>query len=914
MTTDPICGMTVDESSALSLELQGTTWYFCCDGCRQKFKQAGSSQASTRSEDVLPGCCEIEPITAQFYCPMCEDIISERPGACPSCGMALESRSVQPGRGQDDTELERMTQRLFVALLFGVPVFLLSMAPMVGVPVERWLSGSANLWAQFVLSTVVVLWCGLPFFQRGLRSLVTRRLNMFTLISIGIGAAWIYSVVAVLIPNVVPDAFRHHGQTDVYFEAAAMITVLVLLGQVLEMRARQRTGSAIRELIALAPPVATVVRDGDESTVSVALVQVGDILRVRPGEKIPVDGEILDGASHVDESMITGESNPVRRREGDFVIGGTMNETGAFLMRADRVGNQTMLAQVIDLVSAAQRSRAPIQRIADVVAGYFVPTVVGISLITFLVWAIVQPAQPALAFALVNAVAVLIVACPCALGLATPMSIMVGVGRGAREGILIRDAEVLEQLESIDTVVLDKTGTLTEGRPRLTTCLTSGQLSEVEFLRLVAGAENNSEHPLAAAIVQEAQSRKIPLPESTDFTSITGRGVRATVDGHVVAVGSARFLASETEGKISSGDQLDEEAARLQSDGQTVVFASVDGQREGLLAISDPVKSSTQHSVSQLLNFGLKVVMLTGDDERTARTIATQLGIEDFEAALAPDDKLSRIEQLRLTGHKVAMAGDGINDAPALAAANVDDFYEEIERHPAAQQVITEGQAQVDRLKQTLVTWLRELLSGQYDEAYAARRWKVGYRHVAIGLSQIYTNMALSRMKKGLLRTLRESWTGDEDTLLTVIESLVTLLDIDLALIQEAYESEHNSLLQRTERLATLGQVSGGIAHELRNPLNAIKTSVYFLTHAKNPSEEKTNEHLERIGRQVDSANRVVTALSEFAKQRTATLSPFSLKDCLNDLITTQPPPDKVSLIMDIPENLPRVLGDSEQL
>lgn len=450
-----------------------------------------------------------------------------------------------------------MTQRLVIALLFGVPVFLLSMAPMVGVPVERWLSASSNLWAQFVLSTVVVLWCGLPFFQRGLRSLVTRRLNMFTLISIGVEAAWIYSVVAVFVPEFVPDAFRHHGQVDVYFEAAAMITVLVLLGQVLEMQARQRTGSAIQRLIALAPPMATVLRDGDECTVSVALVQMGDILRVRPGEKIPVDGEILDGASHVDESMITGKSNPVSHCAGDFVIGGTMNETGAFLMRADRVGNQTMLARISDLVSAAQRSRAPIQRVTDVVAGYFVPTVVGISVLTFFVWAIAQPAQPALAFALVNAVAVLIVACPCALGLATPMSIMVGVGRGAREGILVRDAEVLEQLETIDTVVLDKTGTLTEGRPRLTTCLTTGQFSEEEFLRLVADGERKSEHPIAAAIVQEAATRNIPLPESADFKSVTGRGISATVDGHVVAVGSARFVSSVTKGQEAESGQLD---------------------------------------------------------------------------------------------------------------------------------------------------------------------------------------------------------------------------------------------------------------------------------------------------------------------------------------------------------------------
>lgn len=491
---------------------------------------------------------------------------------------------------------------------------------------------------------------------------------MFTLTSIGVGAAWIYSVFAVFVPNFVPDAFRHHGQIDVYFEAAAMIIVLVLLGQVLEMRARRRTGSAIRGLIALAPPMATVLRDGDESTVSVARVQIGDILRVRPGETIPVDGELLDGASHVDESMITGESNPVSRCEGDFVIGGTMNESGAFLMRADRVGNQTMLARIIDLVSAAQRSRAPIQRIADVVASYFVPAVVGISVLTFLVWAIVQPAQPALAFALVNAVAVLIVACPCALGLATPMSIMVGVGRGAREGILVRDAEVLEQLEKIDTVVLDKTGTLTEGQPHLTTCLSTGRFSEKELLRLVASVERNSEHPIAAAIVQAAETRNVPLTESADFKSVTGQGIYATVDGYVVAVGSARFLMSVTKGPEAASGQLDEEAARLRSDGQTVFFVSIDGRREGLLAISDPIKTSARDSIQQLRHLGLKVIMLTGDDERTARAVAKQLGIED---ALAPEDKLLRVEELREAGHSVAMAGDGINDAPALATANV---------------------------------------------------------------------------------------------------------------------------------------------------------------------------------------------------------------------------------------------------
>jgi Cu+-exporting ATPase len=491
---------------------------------------------------------------------------------------------------------------------------------------------------------------------------------MFTLIAIGTSAAYAYSLVAVLFPDLFPESFRHHGQVEVYFEAAAVIITLVLLGQVLELRARRRTGSAIRELLSLAPPVARVVRDGREQEVPLDEVRQGDRLRVRPGERVPVDGKLVEGRSSVDEAMLTGEPLPVEKRPGDAVIGGTVNQTGSFLMVAEKVGQDTVLARIVNLVADAQRSRAPIQRLADTVAGYFVPVVIVVAIVTFAAWAILQPAQPALAYALVNAVAVLIVACPCALGLATPMSIMVGVGRGAKEGVLIKDAEVLETLEKIDTLIVDKTGTLTEGRPSLTDVIPAGAVQADELLRLTAAVEQQSEHPLARAIVEGARSRGIEPAEVSDFDSITGGGVQGQIEGKRVLIGTSSLL---TERGVADAKSLEERAAELQSQGHTVMHVAIDGQFAGLLAVSDPIKPSSLEAVRTLHQLGLRVVMLTGDNERTARAVAERLGIDEFQAGAKPEDKHARIVALRGEGRRVAMAGDGINDAPALAAADV---------------------------------------------------------------------------------------------------------------------------------------------------------------------------------------------------------------------------------------------------
>jgi Cu+-exporting ATPase len=590
------------------------------------------------------------------------------PGACPKCGMDLEPKTLQLDAGDDDPELRGMTRRFWIAAALTLPVFLLSMLPMLGVPVDRWLGPTIEPWLQLALATPVVLWAGWPFFERGFRSLVTGHLNMFTLIAIGTGAAYLYSLVAVLFPALIPHQFRHDGGVPVYFEAAAVIITLVLLGQLLELRARHRTGAAIRELLSLAPPVARVVRDGEEREVPLDEVHQGDVLRVRPGEKIPVDGRLTDGASSVEESMITGEPMPVEKRSGDTVIGGTLNQTGSFLMVADKVGKDTVLSRIIGMVADAQRSRAPIQKVADAVAGYFVPAVLAIAVITFLVWAIAAPEQPPLAWALVNAVAVLIIACPCALGLATPMSIMVGIGRGAREGVLVKNAEVLERLEKVDTVVVDKTGTLTAGRPTLTECLPVGSIGEVELLRLAASVEQQSEHPLARAIVAGAAARTISVPAVAQFDSVTGGGARGSVEGRNVLVGKRAWLAEEGVADLAA---LDERATTLQQQGRTVMHVAVDGRFAGLIAVSDPIKDSTPEAVRSLHDLGLRIIMLTGDSEQTARSVAAGLGIDEFRAGVKPEGKHELVKALQAEGHTVAMAGDGINDAPALAAADV---------------------------------------------------------------------------------------------------------------------------------------------------------------------------------------------------------------------------------------------------
>ena len=671
MAIDPMCGMTVDEKTAASATRDGVIAYFCSEGCRRRFLGELPLAAA-------PSCCGSHrpagtrvvagPADAVYTCPMHPEIEQIGPGACPKCGMDLEPKELPTGAGEDDPELRRMARRFWIAAALTLPVFLLSMLPMVGVPVDRWLGPASGRWLQFVLATPVVLWAGWPVFERGFRSLVTGHLNMFTLIAIGTSAAYLFSVVALVCPQAIPHQFRHDGGAPLYFEAAAVIIALVLLGQLLELRARHRTGAAIRDLLSLAPPLARVIRDGTEHEVPLADVQVGDVLRVRPGEKIPVDGRLTDGESSVEESMITGEPMPVEKRRGDAVIGGTLNQTGGFLMVADKVGQDTMLARIIALVADAQRSRAPIQKVADAVAGYFVPAVLAIAVLTFLVWALAAPEQPPLAWALVNAIAVLIIACPCALGLATPMSIVVGIGRGAREGVLVRNAEVLERLEKVDTLLVDKTGTLTAGRPALTECAAAEPLAEAELLRLAAGVEQNSEHPLARAVVAGARERGLPLPLATRFAAVPGGGARGHVDGREVLVGSRGWL---TDQGIAPLATLDGRAAALEGEGRTVMRVAVDGRPAGIIAVSDPLKPGAAEAVRRLQSLGLRIIMLTGDAEQTARAVATRLGIDEFRAGVKPEGKHALVKSLRAEGRTVAMAGDGINDAPALAEADV---------------------------------------------------------------------------------------------------------------------------------------------------------------------------------------------------------------------------------------------------
>jgi P-type Cu+ transporter len=618
-------------------------------------------------------CCHHEPSPARaaapgaiYTCPMHPEIEQEGPGACPICGMALEPKTISAATVEDDSELRDMTRRLWIGTALTLPVFVLAMSHLIPSP-PSWFSSDFARWIQFAFTTPVVLWAGWPFFVRGWRSVASRHLNMFTLIAIGVGVAYLYSCAALFFPNLFPASMSHHGKVGLYFEAAAMITVLVLVGQVLELRARSRTGSAIRSLLSVAPPIARRIRNGDEEDVALAEVTRGDHLRVRPGEKVPVDGTVIEGRTSVDESMITGEALPVEKSGGDKVIGGTLNNTGSFVMKAEQVGNDTVLAQIVEMVSAAQRSRAPIQRLADTVAGYFVPAVLAIALLTFCIWATLGP-EPRIAHAIVNAVAVLIIACPCALGLATPMSIMMGVGRGAQSGVLVKNAGAIELMEKVTTLVVDKTGTLTEGKPRVTRIIATPGTNEDDILAAAASAEQQSEHPLAFAIVRAAQEKKITLEKLDDFSSSTGGGVIATTARATILVGQPVFL---RENGVSGLEELSEEAGKLQTAGQTVIFVAMARRAVGVIAVSDPIKNSTPRAVKELQRLGLKVIMLTGDDERTARAVASELGISEVEAGVAPKDKHQRIERLRGKGSTVAMAGDGINDAPALAAADV---------------------------------------------------------------------------------------------------------------------------------------------------------------------------------------------------------------------------------------------------
>ncbi len=658
---DPVCGMPLDTSAAKYKHSHaGQRWYFCSQHCLDRFAAEPERHAKAAGKPVAtPG--------AIYTCPMHPEIRQPGPGNCPKCGMALEP--VAPSADdQPNPELLDMARRFWIGLALTVPIFGLAMAKHLpglhaGLPNPKF-SG----WIQFILSVPVVLWAAWPFFVRGWNSLASRNLNMYTLIALGIGVAFAYSAVALLAPGLFPPAFRDsHGEAGLYFESAAVIAVLVLLGEVLQLRARENTSGAIRALLRLAPRAAIRIRrDGSDEGVPLDQVQRGDRLRVRPGDKVPVDGDVLEGRSSVDESLVTGEPLPVEKHPGERVTGGTINGTGSFVMRAERVGAETLLAQIVEMVAAAQRTRAPIQNLADLVSSYFVPAVVGIALLAFVVWSIYGP-PPAMSFALVSAVSVLIIACPCALGLATPMSIMVGTGRGAQGGVLIRNAEALERMEKIDTLVVDKTGTLTEGKPRLTSILAADGVAESRVLQIAAGLERGSEHPLAAAILQGAKERRVKPGSVSDFVSITGKGITGTIGGRQVALGNLRFAES-----IASVPQtLIDRSDVLRRSGETVVFLVEGSHAVGILGVADPIKASTPEALRALAAEGVRVVMLTGDNELTARAVAGRLGIEEVRADVLPQEKGAVVKALREEGHAVAMAGDGVNDAPALAEADV---------------------------------------------------------------------------------------------------------------------------------------------------------------------------------------------------------------------------------------------------
>lgn len=667
---DLVCGMDVSIDSKLNTKHDGKLYYFCSKHCLEKFKQ-NPKQYIVQEES----CCDMDhkltKVTdkdAIYTCPMHPEIKQEGPGSCPKCGMALEPL-IASAANEDNEELNDMSRRFWISVVLSIPVFILAMtADLAPSLLPGWLSLKNVQWIGFLLATPVVLWGGLPFFVRGWQSVKTWNLNMFTLIALGVSFAWAYSVTALFFPQIFPPVMQMEGGlVDVYFEAAAVIVTLVLLGQVLELRARSQTNEAIQLLLGLAPNSARIVRDdGVEEDIELENVQVGDILRIRPGEKVPVDGVVIDGESNVDESMVTGEPVAVAKTVGEKLIGATINTTGTLLMKTQKVGSDTLLAQIIDMVASASRSRAPIQKLADRVAGYFVPAVVVVAVISFFVWWIVGP-EPRLAHGVVSAVAVLIIACPCALGLATPISIMVGTGRGAMSGVLIKDAESLEILEKVDTLVVDKTGTLTEGKPKLSTVKTTEGFNEKEVLQKAASLELASEHPLAEAIVEGAKERAIELVKISNFQSITGQGVTGEIDGKIVAIGNKKLLQSLN---IGLGE-LARMAEIEQTDGKTAMLVAIDGKAAGLIAVADPIKRSTPEAIKALHNEGIKIVMLTGDSQKTADGVAQKLGIDQVQAEVSPELKAKVIKELQAKGHIVAMAGDGINDAPALATAHV---------------------------------------------------------------------------------------------------------------------------------------------------------------------------------------------------------------------------------------------------
>ena len=659
---DPVCGMTVDPQTAKhKADFKGQTYYFCSAGCKTKF-QANP----TKYLEAKAGAAEPVVSGTIYTCPMHPQIQQVGPGTCPICGMALEPMTVTADSGPNQ-ELMDMTRRFWIGLVLTIPVFILEMGGHV-TGLTMLLGQQLSNWIQLVLATPVVLWAGWPFFVRGWKSLQTRNLNMFTLIAMGTGVSWIYSIVATLVPQIFPTAFHEmDGAVAVYFEAAAVITVLVLLGQVLELRARDQTSGAIKALLGLTPKTARRVGAGGvELEVALDLIAMGDLLRVRPGEKVPVDGQIIEGRSSLDESMVTGESMPVSKGAGAKVIGGTLNASGSFVMRAEKIGSETVLARIVQMVSNAQRSRAPIQRMADRVSGWFVPAVIAAAILAFVAWSIWGP-EPRYAFGLVAAVAVLIIACPCALGLATPMSIMVGVGRGAQAGVLIRDAEALERLEKVDTIVIDKTGTLTEGKPSVTSIVTVEGQDENELLRFTAAVEQASEHPLAAAIVKAAKERKLEIPKVMGFDSPSGKGAIGMVERKRIVIGNAKFMA---ELKIAT-TSLEAKADHMRLDGATAIFVAINGKSAGVIAIADAVKPTTAQALQALRSAGIRIVMLTGDNRTTAEAIAKKLGITEVEADVLPEMKADVVTKLKSQGRIVAMAGDGVNDAPALAAADV---------------------------------------------------------------------------------------------------------------------------------------------------------------------------------------------------------------------------------------------------
>lgn len=660
---DPVCGMTVKlDAGKPSYDYKGEEYHFCNPKCHDKFEADPYFYLSGNNKKKK----DAPPPNTLFTCPMDPEIVQEGPGSCPICGMALE-----PMSGVSDEpnhELIDFTRRLWVSALAAIPLLILTMGPLFGLPVREWLGETNSLWIEFLLATPVILWAALPFFHRGWTSIRTWNLNMWTLIMIGVGAAYIYSLIGTLFPGLFPPRFRiDGGHVPVYYEAAVVIVALVFVGQVLELRARERTGDAIKALLDLAPKTARrITPDGDEYDVPLENIIENDVVRVRPGESIPVDAVVIEGRSSIDESLLTGEPVPVEKTEGDNVTGGTLNKNGTLVIKARKVGDDTMLARIVEMVSSAQRSRAPIQGLADRVASYFVPTVVAVAVTAFVIWLIFGP-DPAFVFAIVSAVSVLIIACPCALGLATPMSIMTATGRGAQVGVLIKDAEALERMAKVDTLVVDKTGTLTEGNPKLTDVIAFGKVSEGRVLELAAALERGSEHPLAEAIIAGAENRKVKSMKSSEFTAVTGKGVKGVVGGKKVALGNPAMMQGEGV-DLSESKALSDE---LRTEGKTVMFVAVGDTLAGILAVSDPIKESAAAAIDALHRAGLTIIMATGDNERTARAVAEKLGIDDVRAGVLPEDKKALVDELHGKNHKVAMAGDGVNDAPALAAAEV---------------------------------------------------------------------------------------------------------------------------------------------------------------------------------------------------------------------------------------------------